>query len=107
MTVQPAMPYCTACLGKGLLSCELLAISAAAAAGILLDVHKTQNFAEIMQGKAGPALHVQYDSSLVQTTGGTPESAFPTYRKKRGQVERQARKIPKISFTGSVCVSAD
>ncbi len=40
------MPYCTACLGKGLLSCELLVIptaaaAAAAAAGILLDVHKT------------------------------------------------------------------
>jgi hypothetical protein len=38
----PAITYCTACPGKGLLSCELLAILAAAAAGVLLNVHNTR-----------------------------------------------------------------
>jgi hypothetical protein len=37
----PAMSYCSACPLKELLSSELLAIPDAAAAGILLNVHKT------------------------------------------------------------------
>ncbi len=37
--VQPAITYCTACPGKGLLSCELLAILLAdAAVGVFLNV---------------------------------------------------------------------
>ncbi len=38
--VPPAATYCTACPGKELRSCVLLAIPAAAAASILLNVHK-------------------------------------------------------------------
>jgi hypothetical protein len=40
--VPPAMMYCTACPAKELLSCELLAITAVAAAAVgILNVHKT------------------------------------------------------------------
>ncbi len=37
----PATTYCTACPAKGLCSCVLLAIAAAAAAGRLPNVHRT------------------------------------------------------------------
>ncbi len=60
------------CPGRGLLSYELLAIPAAvaaAAAGVLLNVHKistSQNYTK--QGRQGPALHAQYASSLLVFT---------------------------------------
>jgi hypothetical protein len=44
--VPPAVTYCTACPAKELLSCKLLAIPAAAAAGILTNVHKTPTWAK-------------------------------------------------------------
>ncbi len=53
------MSYRTACPGKELLICELLAIpDAAARTSIQLNVHKT------LKGR-GPALYVQYGSTLV------------------------------------------
>jgi hypothetical protein len=43
-----------------LLSCELLAIPAAAAAVILLNVHRNTAMSEISQGRQGLVLHVLY-----------------------------------------------
>jgi hypothetical protein len=60
----------TACPAKKLLSCELLAFPAAAAAASILprEEHKKPKIAEITQLRQEPALLVQYDSSL-----GTPK----------------------------------
>jgi hypothetical protein len=41
LAVPPSMTYCTAYSAQELLSCKLLANPAAAAADILLNVHKT------------------------------------------------------------------
>ncbi len=49
------MSYCTACPGKQLLSCELLAIPAAA--GVIRNVRKISTST---QGRQGPALYEHY-----------------------------------------------
>ncbi|MFN9983248.1 MAG: hypothetical protein ACK53Y_25195, partial [bacterium] len=99
------MPYSTACLGKGLLSCELLAIPAAAAAGILLDVQKKHRLRRNHAREGRSRLSVY--SFRARTREEATERECTTYWNGRDQVERQARKSPKISFTGYECVSAD
>jgi hypothetical protein len=53
------MMYRTAYTGKELLSCELLAIPAAAAAGITIKCTQNTGTTEITHSRQGPVLDVQ------------------------------------------------